>query len=215
MTQAILFDFDGTLADTAPDLALALNLLREEEGLEILEPATVREVASMGARGLLGAGFGITPEDARFIELRDRFLDLYEANLCVNTRLFPGVAELLDAIEQRGMPWGIVTNKATRFTTPLVRALQLDVRAACVVCGDTTSKAKPAPDPLLHAARQIPIAPEACLYVGDDERDVQASRAAGMRVIAAQYGYLSGGDPRRWNTDGIIQSPLEVLDHLG
>ena len=141
--------------------------------------------------------------------------DLYEANLCVNTQLFPGVSELLDAIEQRGMPWGIVTNKATRFTTPLVRALQLDARAACVVCGDTTPKAKPAPDPLLHAARQIPIAPEACLYVGDDERDVQASRAAGMRVIAAQYGYLSGGDPRRWNADGIIQSPLEVLDHLG
>jgi 2-phosphoglycolate phosphatase len=214
LIRAVLFDLDGTLADTAPDLALALNRVRVEEGLEPLPPLAVRAVASMGARGLLGTGFGITPEDARFPELRDRFLDHYERDICVHTRLFDGMAGLLDELERRRLVWGIVTNKSHRFTVPLVAALGLESRSACAVSGDTTAKSKPAPDSLLHASQLIGIGPEACLYVGDDERDVQAARAAGMRVIAAGYGYLSGGNPHAWGADGVIGRPSEVLDYL-
>ena len=213
MIRAVLFDLDGTLAHTAPDLALALNRLRAEEGLPPLPVEAVQPVASAGARGMLGAGLGITPEDPRFIELRDRFLDHYQNDICVDTALFDGMPEVLDVLERRGLKWGIVTNKAMRFTDPLIAAMGL--RAACVVSGDTTARAKPHPDSLLHASKLIGIPPADCLYVGDDVRDVQAARAAGMSVIAAAYGYLSGGDPHAWGADGVISHPREVLNFVG
>jgi 2-phosphoglycolate phosphatase len=214
MIRAVLFDLDGTLADTAPDLALALNRLRVEEGLEPLPPIAVRAVASSGARGMLGAGLGVAPEDTRFIELRDRFLDHYEKSLCVHTRLFEGMPEILAALEARAIPWGVVTNKSARFTLPLLAALGLDRRAGCVVSGDSTAKIKPAPDSLLFAAHALKLPPADCLYVGDDLRDVQAAHAAGMKALAASYGYLSGGDPHSWGADGIVSHPLQVLNFV-
>jgi phosphoglycolate phosphatase len=213
--RAVLFDLDGTLADTAPDLADALNRLLAERGRAAVPFEHARPVTSSGARGMLRVGFGIDPQHAEYDALRARFLDLYAENICRETRLFDGIGELLAAIEGRGLPWGIVTNKAERFTFPLLAALGLEARTACVVGGDTTGRIKPHPDPLLHAARALGLAPGACLYLGDDLRDVQAARAAGMPVLAAAYGYLGdGGDPAAWGADGVIAHPLETLNHL-
>ena len=210
--RAVLFDLDGTLADTAPDLVAALNRLRRDHGLAELALEFVRPYASSGARGLLLAGFGLTPQDPHFETLRDAFLAHYEAHVCVDTRLFAGMPELLDAIEQRGMAWGIVTNKSVRFTPRIVAALGLERRAACVVCGDTTPHIKPHPAPLLHAARQLALDPAQCWYVGDDLRDVQAAHAAGMRSVAAAYGYLgTGSAPREWKAQSVIAHPLELI----
>jgi phosphoglycolate phosphatase len=213
--RAVLFDLDGTLADTAPDLADALNRLLAERGRGPVPFEHARPVTSSGARGMLRVGFGIDPQHTEYDALRARFLDLYAENICRETRLFDGIGELLAAIEGRGLPWGIVTNKAERFTFPLLAALGLEARTACVVGGDTTGRIKPHPDPLLHAARALGLAPGACLYLGDDLRDVQAARAAGMPVLAAAYGYLGdGGDPAAWGADGVIAHPLETLNHL-
>lgn len=214
-SQAVLFDLDGTLADTAPDLVAALNRLRSEHGRAALPLATVRPYASSGARGLLQIGFGLKPEDARFEPLRDAFLDHYEARVCVETRLFPGMIELLAAIEQRGIRWGVVTNKSSRFTPRIIAALGLEARAACVVCGDTTPHIKPHPASLLHAARQLALEPAQCCYVGDDLRDVQAALAAGMRAVAAEYGYLgTGSAPREWNAHAVIAHPMDLIARL-
>jgi len=216
MIQTVLFDLDGTLADTAPDLAHALNRLLGERGLPPLPLEYARPWTSSGARGLIKAGLDMDPEHPHYEALRVRFLDLYAEDICVHTRLFPGMEELLQALEARGLRWGVVTNKAERFTLPLARALGIDRRAACLVCGDTTPHAKPHPAPLLHAAEKVGTPPAQCLYVGDDLRDVQSARAAGMPVIAAAFGYLGkDGDPRTWGADGIIQAPLEALDYLG
>jgi len=215
MIQAVLFDLDGTLADTAGDLASALNRLRAEHRMAPLAPEFTRPHTSGGARGLLKVGFDLGPEDQRYTAMRDRFLDLYEEALCVHTQLYAGMAELLGELDRRTIAWGIVTNKPRRFTDPLVRELRLHTRAACVVSGDTTSKPKPAPDPLLHAAQVMRIAATACLYVGDDLRDVQGARAAGMPVIAAGWGYLGeGGDPASWGADAVLAHPAEVLGFL-
>ncbi|OFZ86012.1 MAG: phosphoglycolate phosphatase [Betaproteobacteria bacterium RBG_16_64_18] len=215
MIRAVLFDLDGTLADTAQDLASALNRLRAEHRMAPLAPELTRALASSGARGLLKVGFDLDPNDERYPPMRDRFLDLYEQALCVHTQLYEGMAELLGELERRALAWGIVTNKPRRFTDPLVRELRLHARAACVVSGDTTSKPKPAPDPLLHAAGVMRIAPQACLYVGDDLRDVQGARAAGMPVIAAGWGYLGvEGDPASWGADAVLAHPAEVLGFL-
>ena len=214
--RAVLFDLDGTLADTAPDLAGALNRLLAEHGRAAVPIERARRVTSSGARGMLHVGFGIDPGHGDYDALRARFLDLYAEDICRETRLFDGVGELLAAIEGRGLPWGIVTNKAERFTFPLLAALGLAARTACVVGGDTTGKTKPHPDPLLHAARALALAPSGCLYLGDDLRDVQAARAAGMPVLAAGYGYLGDeGDPSGWGADAVIAHPLEALNHLG
>lgn len=214
--RAVLFDLDGTLADTAPDLAGALNALLEERRRPPVRVADARPVTSSGARGMLRVGFGIDPGHSEYETLKARFLELYAARVCVETQLFAGIAELLAALEARAVPWGVVTNKAERFTRPLLAALALLDRAACVVGGDTTSRAKPHPEPLLHAARGIGLEPVRCLYVGDDLRDVQAARAAGMPVLAAAYGYLGvDGDPHAWGADAVIGHPLEVLNHLG
>jgi len=214
-TRAVLFDLDGTLADTAPDLARALNRVRAAHGLNPMPAAVTRSYTSSGARGLLKIGFGLNPGEARYEELKAQFLDFYAAEICVDTRLFDGMAELLDQFDLDQLPWGVVTNKAVRFTLPLLRELHLGERAACIVGGDTTSRLKPHPDPLLHAAATLQLPPSACLYVGDDLRDVQSARAAGMRVLAANYGYLGdGGAIESWQADAIIEHPREVLDYL-
>ena len=213
--RAVLFDLDGTLADTAPDLGRALNRLRAEHGLEPLPIGVMRAHASSGARGLLKAGFGLTPESEGYDALRDRFLGLYAEKLCVDTRLFDGIPELLSMIEARPLPWGIVTNKAARFTEPLLRTLAIGRRAACVVSGDSTPHIKPHPAPLLEAAMLLALPAADCVYVGDDLRDVQAARAAGMRFAAAGWGYLGdGADPRTWEADAVISDPREILNLL-
>ena len=212
--RAVLFDFDGTLADTAPDLGAAVNYLRHREGLEPLSIDAVRPYASMGARGLLRVGFGLKPEDAAFPALREAFLDRYSDNLCVETRLFPGMGALLAELKDRRIAWGIVTNKASRFTERLVENLELD--PDCVVCGDSTPHLKPHPASLLLAAERLKLAPASCFYLGDDLRDIQAARAAGMRPVAVTWGYHSPDNdgPPTWNADLLIERPLDVIEHL-
>jgi len=213
--RAVLFDLDGTLADTAPDLAYALNLLRTARGLLPLSVTYLRQFASMGARGLINAGFNLDPDDEEFGPLSDEFHTLYEANLCRETRLFSGMPQVLDWLEANGLAWGIVTNKIERYTLPLVRQLGLHPRARTVVSGNTAMRAKPHPDPLLYASRECAVAPEACLYVGDDERDVRAARAAGMRVAVARYGYLGvGRPPEAWGADALIDFPTDLVRYL-
>lgn len=215
MIQAVLFDLDGTLADTAPDLAGALNRLLAERGAPPIPYELARPLSSAGARGMLKAGLGLEPDDADYEPLKNRFLDLYERDICTDSVLFDGMAEVLDELDRRSTVWGVVTNKHHRFTEPLMRELGLLERASCVVSGDTTPQAKPHPEPLLHAARQIELPPEACLYVGDDLRDVQSARAAGMPVLAAAYGYLGvDGDPHSWEADAVIEHPREILNYL-
>ena len=214
VTKAVLFDLDGTFADTAPDLGYAVNQMRIARGLSPVPDEKTRPVTSSGARGLLGVGFGITPDHADYLEMRDEFLNLYEANLCRETRLFDGVAQLIDALESRKLTWGIVTNKAERFALPLMKLLGYGARAACVIGGDTTGKLKPHPAPLYAAASAFQIAPEHCLYVGDDERDVQAGRAARMKTVAVRYGYLNGSDPASWGADAVVETPLDILPLL-
>ena len=213
--RAVLFDLDGTLADTAPDLACALNRVRAANHLAPMPLEITRPYTSSGARGLLKIGFDLDPGDERYDALRAQFLDFYAAEICVDTRLFDGMAELLDQLDQERMPWGVVTNKAERFTLSLLQHLRLGERAACVVGGDTSARLKPHPDSLLHAAAALQLPASACVYVGDDLRDVQAARAAGMRVLAAKYGYLGdGGSIESWQADAIIEHPRQVLDYL-
>jgi N-acetyl-D-muramate 6-phosphate phosphatase len=211
-SKAILFDFDGTLADTAADLARPLNRLRTARGLPALPLESLRPFASAGARGLLEAGLGILPGHPEFKPLREAFLKHYADEICVDTCLFPGMEALLAEIESRGLRWGIVTNKSTNLTRLLIAALGLRSRVACVVCGDTTAHLKPHPAPLLHAAKELALAPQGCLYLGDDQRDVQAARAAGMRSVAVGWGY--GSDLHSWQADTVISHPLELVAHL-
>jgi N-acetyl-D-muramate 6-phosphate phosphatase len=206
--EAVLFDLDGTLADTAPDMAHTVNRMLTKRGLAPVATVLVRPHVSKGARGMIGAAFGVTPEHADFQAMRDEFLDLYGENLCVDTRLFPGMDALLERLESEGIPWGVVTNKFERFARPLIEGLGLSERCAIVVGGDTCPRPKPFPDPLLHAAATLGVAPMHTLYVGDDERDVQAARAAGMPVVVAGYGYLGDGPPAiLWGADAIVDSP--------
>ncbi|WP_341675427.1 HAD-IA family hydrolase [Niveibacterium sp. SC-1] len=215
MPRCVLFDLDGTLADTAPDLSGALNRVRQEEGLAPLPLSVTRPVTSQGVRGLLRVGFDLTPEDGRYPGLAERVLTHYAAHICEETRLFDGLAEVLGTLESRDTPWGIVTNKHSRFTLPLVRALGLEQRAACVVSGDSAARPKPHPDTLLHACAQLSLAPADCVYVGDDERDVLAGRAAGMATVVAAWGYLGQGTPpEAWGADRVAATPGTLLDVL-
>jgi 2-phosphoglycolate phosphatase len=209
--RAILFDLDGTLADTAPDLAGAMNRLRIARGLAPTPYEQLRPVASAGARGLIGAAFGLKPGDDSYEELRVEFLDNYAAALAVESRLFDGVPALLQGLLKRGVSWGIVTNKAARFTELLVPQIGLQ-EAGCIVSGDTTPHSKPHPEPLLEAARRLALAPQECWYVGDDLRDIQAGRAAGMTTIAAAWGYCGNAEPVVWGADAMAETPLHVLD---
>lgn len=210
MIRAVLFDLDGTFADTAPDLGYAINAMRAARGMAPVPLADTRTVTSLGARGLLGAGFGITPDHADFPAMREEFLQIYENNLCRDTRLFPGMAELIDQIEAAGLRWGIVTNKAERFAKPLMCQLGYAGRAACLIGGDTTGHLKPHPAPLLAAARSLDLPPSHCLYVGDDERDIRAGRAAGMATVAVRFGYLNGSNPDHWGADHTVSAPEEI-----
>jgi len=210
----VLFDFDGTLADSAPDLAAALNRMRTKRGLEALRVEAARAYVSMGARGMLRVGFGMTPDHPAYAAMREEFLQLYSEAICVHTRLMTGMPEVLAELERRSIAWGIVTNKAMRLTERIVPALGL--APACVVGGDSTPHLKPHPAPLLLAAGQLGLAPSDCTYVGDDLRDIQAGRAAGMRCIAVDYGYHGGEHPgpAEWNADATISHPSELLEHL-
>lgn len=212
--RAVLFDLDGTLIDSAPDLAGAANQLREQHALPPLPLNTLRPWVGAGARGMLGAAFDVTPSDTRFEGLKERFLSLYEARLLMHTAAFAGVPELLSALGARGLRWGIVTNKAERFTLPIHRGMNLLQGAGAVVAGDTTARAKPHPEPLLEAARRLALDPVDCIYVGDDERDIQAARAAGMASVAARWGYLGAGAVEAWGADAVIEEPGQLLGLL-
>lgn len=215
MTRVVLFDLDGTLVDTAGDLGLALNEMRRRRGLAPVAGASIRSRASHGARGLLGIGFGLLPGDDGYEVMRQEFLDIYAGCLTNSSDLFPGMVDVLEAVEARGLRWGVVTNKPARFTEPLLDHLGLSARAACVVSGDTCPQSKPHPGPLLHACRQTASRPEDCLYVGDARRDVEAATAAGMPTLVAMYGYIAeDDDPREWGARGFIDQPLDLLGYL-
>ena len=210
--RAVLFDLDGTLADTALDLGYALNELRRLHGLPPLPHERIRPAASHGVQGLFAVGFGLAPQDPAYPALREEYLGLYSANLCRLTRLFDGMGETLAELERRGLRWGVVTNKPARFTDPLMAALELERRAASIVSGDTCAHPKPHPEPLLCASREVGLAPAQCAYVGDAERDLEAAIAAGMHPVLARYGYLGPDDrPETWPAHMAIDSPLELL----
>ncbi len=207
--KAVLFDLDGTLADTAPDLAAAVNKLRTDRGLPPSSFDLLRPVASAGARGLIGVAFGVTPADAGFDALRTEFLANYAARIAERTTLFDGVAALLQTIEKRGLRWGVVTNKPARYTDALLPLIGLE-HAACSVSGDTTAHPKPHPEPLFEACRRMGLAAQDCWYVGDDLRDIQAGKAAGMPTVAAAWGYCGHSEPLSWNADRIARDPADI-----
>ena len=215
MVEAVLFDLDGTFADTAPDLGEALNHVLSLSGVPALPLATIRLQASHGSRGLLKLALGIEPDAPDYNELRDAFLQHYESHICDRTKLFPGMAALIAELEERDLPWGIVTNKPHRYTVPLMEKLGYAKRAACLVSGDTCEHAKPNPMPLLHAAALMGVNPSRCLYLGDDLRDMEAAQAANMIGIIASYGYL---DPtlntNAWPSAGSVQTPFALLRYL-
>jgi 2-phosphoglycolate phosphatase len=220
LINTILFDLDGTLVDTAPDLGYALNIQLQRHGKPALTDATIRPFASHGSRGLIGLGFGITPADVNFIAMRDEYLSIYDTVFTRRPALLPGIADLLQTIENKGLNWGIVTNKPRRFTVGLIESMGLNLhnRAACIVCGDDAPQPKPSPATLLMACQQIGIAAENCMYVGDAERDVQAAKAAGIQAVVALFGYIDVSDkPAEWGADVLIETPgelLKVLDTL-
>ena len=213
--DAVLFDLDGTLIDSAPDLGAAADKMRTDRGLPSLPLEQYRPMAGAGARGMLGVAFGIAPGHADFEVLKEEFFKNYETCMTERTYAFEGVAYLIAQLDQAGLKWGVVTNKSERFALPLIRAIPLFNTAQTVVGGDTTPHAKPHPAPLLEAARQISVAPERCVYVGDDERDIIAGRAAGMPTVAAAYGYLGAmPDTAHWNADATIATPADLLPLL-
>lgn len=210
--NAVLFDLDGTLIDSAPDLGAAADQMRIDRGLESFPLSQYRPMAGAGARGMIAVAFGLTPDDPRFDTLKEEFFVNYESRMTEHTRVFAGVAELVARIHQAGLKWGVVTNKSARFTVPLTRSMPLFDTARAIVSGDTTPHAKPHPAPLLEAARQLNLAPGRCVYVGDDERDIMAGRAAGMPTVAAAYGYLgAAADPQGWRADATIATPHALL----
>lgn len=210
MNRLVLFDFDGTLADTAPDLAAAANKQRQRKGLPPLPYEALRPLASQGARGLLRASLEMLPDHPEYDAYRTQFLQDYEAEMTVLTTLFPGVPELLGTLKENGYRWGIVTNKLEYLALPIVEHLGLHMECVVTVGGDTTGHSKPHPQPLLHAARQAGTDPAHCIYVGDDERDIVAGKAAGMRTVAAAYGYCEASEVKAWQADAIAHSPEEL-----
>ena len=213
MVSTIFFDLDGTLVDTAPDLGHALNLQLIRHGKQPLADAAIRPFASHGSRGLVGLGFGITPKDDNFIKMRDEYLSLYESVFTRSPVLLPGIAELLHAIEAKGLKWGVVTNKPRRFTMPLIESMGMNLskRAACIVSGDDAPQPKPSPATLLMACEQVSVKPENCIYVGDAERDIQAGKAASMKTVVALFGYIDVTDnPHEWGADMMIEIPSQL-----
>lgn len=216
MIRAVLFDLDGTLADTALDLGAALNHMLAEHQLPPQPYDAIRPIASHGARGLIQLGFGVDGSHPDFQTLRSRFLELYDQHFDQTTVLFPDIDELIIRLVDQGLPWGIITNKPMRFTDRLVPALNFPYSPAVVVSGDTVGAPKPDPRPMLHAAQALNIAPEHCIYVGDAERDIQAGRAVGMKTVIANWGYISDTDdkPEEWGADWAIDHPLQLLELL-
>jgi len=213
--QAILFDLDGTLIDSAPDLGAAADKMRTDRGLPSLPLMHYRPMAGAGARGMLGVAFGMTPEHPDFLAYREEFFVNYENAMTERTVIFDGVPEMIAALVQAGLPWGVVTNKSSRFTDPLTAAMPLFSTASAIVSGDTTPHAKPHPEPLFEAARRLGLDPCRCVYVGDDERDIVAGLAAGMGTVAATYGYLGQqADVSRWNAHLHIDAPTGLLKYL-
>ena len=213
--RTVLFDLDGTLVDTAPDLGYCLNVLRRQRGLPDLSETAFRPQASHGTQGLLRLGFGLEQNHPDFAAVREAFLAIYATRLTANSPVFPGMAGVLDALEERGLNWGVVTNKPTRYTEPLLAHLGLLARAACVVCGDTLAVNKPHPEPLLWACAVAGSEPAQCLYVGDAQRDMVAATAAGMPSLVAMYGYLGADDqPGEWGAAGFLARPEDLLNHL-
>jgi phosphoglycolate phosphatase len=213
--DAVLFDLDGTLVDSAPDLAGAANDIRALRGLPPLPYADLRPMVGAGARGMLATAFGIGPDDASYGVLRDEFLACYERRLLQETQVFLAMLPVLERLEAMSLAWGIVTNKALRFAEPLVAGVSLRSRAAVLIGGDSTPYSKPHPEPLLEAARRLRVEPVRCVYVGDDHRDVVAGRAAGMATLAAGWGYLGQGVAiESWGADAVINEPPELLQWL-
>lgn len=213
--RLVLFDLDGTLLDTAPDLGAALNAQRAEHNLAPLAFEDIRPQVSHGSPALLKLGFGVRPDDSRYAGMRTRLLEIYRARLSRETRFFPGIEPLLVQLEHRGLRWGVVTNKPIALTEPLLDAFRLRTRAVCVVGGDSTARRKPYPDGLLQACTLAHIAPAAAVYVGDARQDIVAAHSAGMRAALVLYGYLSAEDqPATWNADLVLQQPGELLDWL-
>lgn len=213
--KTVLFDLDGTLIDTAPDLAATLNrlLIRYQQPKRSTE--SIRPYVSHGTIGMLGFAFGLTPADPEFAELRQEFLEIYENNLCHKSKLFDGMDTVLNYIEQQNLSWGLVTNKPDFLTQPLIRQLSLDARCCCIVSGDTLEKNKPDPEPMFYAARLAGCEASECVYVGDAKRDIEAGRRAGMHTLIARYGYIGkDDDPDQWHADGSIDHPAELIDWL-
>ena len=214
--RCVLFDLDGTLADTAPDMGFALNQALIKHGREPLPQEVIRSSVSLGGAALVKLGFRIAETDPDFIRLRDEFLAIYRCNLCRDTRLFPGMEQVLLRLEQTNVVWGIVTNKPAWLTNPLMQALELDTRAACIVSGDTLEQRKPHPAPLLHACELLRCTSAQTVYVGDDRRDVRAGSSAGTATLVACYGYIGPDeDPQTWGADGLINHPEDVLSWVG
>jgi N-acetyl-D-muramate 6-phosphate phosphatase len=213
--NTILFDLDGTLVDTAPDLGYALNIQLARYGKPALSDEIIRPFASHGSKGLLGLGFGITPKDADFLAKREEYLNIYDEVFTRTPKLLEGMAELLQAIENKKLKWGIVTNKPRRFTGRLVESIGLQQRAACIISGDDAINPKPSPETLLLACELVMAKPQACVYIGDAERDIQAGKAAGMKTVVALFGYLDNSDkPFEWGADALIETPQALLDIL-
>lgn len=215
LPQAIFFDLDGTLIDSAPDLAAAVDKLRTDRGLPSIAYERYRPVAGAGARGMLSVAFDMKPDHVEYEAFREAFYVNYENSLTAKTVAFEGISQLLDAIRSKKMPWGIVTNKARRFTLPLVAQMPLLAGACAVISGDSTPHAKPHPEPVLAAARAAGVDPRQCWYVGDDRRDIESGRAAGMTTIAANWGYLGEHAVSDWGADALAQQPADVLRWLG
>lgn len=213
--RTILFDLDGTLADTAPDLAFALNTVLKEQGKDTLPFEIIRPVVSHGGIALIQLGFGIEPNNPDFEPLRQRLLEIYRENIARETTLFSGMQELLENIEKSSRNWGVVTNKPSWLTEPLMDALGLFDRAACVVSGDTCSNRKPHPEPILHGCQLAGSHAEQCLYIGDAERDIQAGRLAGLHTIVALFGYIGKDDnPQDWQADALLNTPADIFEWI-
>ncbi len=215
MIKNILFDLDGTLADTAPDLANALNAIRLKHGLEKLPLETISPTVSLGGNAMIKLAFDLEEGDSGFDEIRDQFLNHYLENIAEETRLYEGMENILRTLENNNKTWGIVTNKSSWLTKPLLEALSLDKRTACVVSGDTLEHKKPHPAPVLHACKLIQADPASTVYIGDAQRDIEAGRNAGTKTLIALYGYIDkNDDPESWNADAMVISPDEINDKL-